>query len=158
MFFCKILQTFVSKKVRIMKNRRKFLKNSLIAAGAVALSGPLMAAGTAKKEGNINRFPGILYTEKDQGRWQGKAPSHVPQVKTEGNKVTLHTVHPMTKEHYIVRHTLVDSTGKVLGSKTFSPTDVQPISTFELPAGFHGKLYATSFCNKHDFWMKEFSV
>jgi superoxide reductase len=141
-----------------MKNRRKFLKNSLIAAGAVTLAGPLMAAVPGKKEGNTNRFPGILYTEKDQGRWQGKAPSHVPQVKTEGNKVTLHTVHPMTEEHYIVRHTLVDASGKVLGSKTFYPTDVQPISTFELPAGFHGKLYATSFCNKHDFWVKEFTV
>ena len=141
-----------------MKNRRNFLKKSLVAAGAVAISGPILAAGMTGEEKKTNRFPGILYTEQDQGRWNGKAPSHVPRVKTEGNKVTLHTIHPMTQEHYIVRHTLVDSKGKVLGSKTFYPTDVQPISTFELPAGFHGKLYATSFCNKHDFWIKEFTV
>ncbi len=141
-----------------MKNRRKFLKNSLIAAGAVSLAGPLMAAVPGSKEGKTDRFHGIIYTENDQGRWKGKAPSHVPQVKTEGNKVRLHTVHPMTPEHYIVRHTLVDKSGNVLGTKTFYPSDVQPISTFELPAGYHGKLYATSFCNKHDFWIKEFTV
>ena len=141
-----------------MKNRRNFLKSSLIAAGAVALSGPLMAAVPGKKGGKINHFPGILYTEQDQGRWQGKAPSHVPKVTVEVNKVKLHTIHPMTKGHYIVRHTLVDASGKVLGSKTFYPTDVQPISSFELPSGFHGKLYATSVCNKHDFWVKEFTV
>ena len=151
--------TFAGNKfTKAMKNRRNFLKSSLIAAGAVALSGPLMAAVPGKKGEKANHLPGILYTEQDQGRWQGKAPSHVPQVKLEGNKVHLHTIHPMTEEHYIVRHTLVDASGKVLGSKTFAPTDVQPISDFELPAGFHGKLFATSFCNKHDFWVKEFTV
>lgn len=141
-----------------MKNRRKFIRNSLITAGAVAFSGPLLAAATEPQKKTIHALPGIIYTEKDQGRWNGKAPSHVPQVKIEGNKIKLHTVHPMTTAHYIVRHTLVDASGKVLGSKTFYPTDVQPISEFELPAGFHGKLFATSFCNKHDFWIKEFTV
>ena len=139
-----------------MKNRRKFIRNSLIAAGAVAVSGPLLAGGIEKKK--INSFPGIIYTENDQGRWNGKAASHVPRVKKEGNKIKLHTVHPMTAAHYIVRHTLVDSSGKVLGSKTFRPTDTQAVSEFELPAGFHGKLFATSFCNKHDFWIKEFTA
>ena len=141
-----------------MKNRRKFLKNSLIAVGAVAFSGPLMAVNSGNMAGKTNRFPGVIYTNKDQGRWDGKAASHVPQVTVDGNKVKLHTIHPMSEKHYIVRHTLVDKSGKVLGSKTFFPTDIQPISNFELPAGFHGKFYATSFCNKHDFWVKEFTV
>lgn len=129
-----------------------------MAAGAVALSGPLLAVNPAYISGKTNHFPGIIYTNKDQGRWDGKAASHVPRITVDGSRVRLHTVHPMSEKHYIVRHTLVDKLGKVLGSKTFFPTDVQPISTFELPAGFHGKLYATSFCNKHDFWVKEFTV
>jgi len=160
LFLKGIIQTFAENEYTDwpMKNRRKFLKNSLIAAGAVALSGPLMAVTTGDKDEKTKPFPGIIYTEKEQGHWDGKAPSHVPKVTVEGNEVKLHTFHPMTQEHYIVRHTLVDESGKVLGSKTFYPTDVQPISTFELPSGFHGKLYATSFCNKHDFWMKEFTV
>ena len=141
-----------------MKNRRKFLKNSLIAAGAIAFSGPLMAVNPGNSGAKINRFPGVIYTDEDQGRWDGKAASHVPKVTVAGNKVQLHTVHPMSEKHYIVRHTLVDKSGKVLGSKTFFPADIQPISNFELPAGFRGKLYATSFCNKHDFWLKEFTV
>ncbi len=141
-----------------MKNRRKFIRNSLIAASAIAFSGPLMAVNSGNSGGKTNRFPGVIYTKKDQGRWDGKAASHVPQVTVAGIKVRLHTVHPMSEKHYIVRHTLVDESGGVLGSKTFFPTDVQPISNFELPTGFHGKLYATSFCNKHDFWINEFTV
>ncbi len=141
-----------------MKNRRKFLKNSLMAAGAIAFSGPLMAVTPGNMVEKTNRFPGVIYTDKEQGRWAGKAVSHVPQVTVAGNKVKLHTVHPMSEKHYIVRPPLVDRSGKVLGSKPFFPTDIQPISNFELPAGFHGKLYATSFCNKHDFWLKEFTV
>ena len=159
MFFRRKILTFAGNKSRdTMKDRRKFLKNSLIAAGAVAISGPLIAAAPGKKSTKTVRFPGIIYTSKDQGKWEGKAGSHVPKVTVEGNKVTLHTEHPMSEKHYIVRHTLVDASGKVLGSKTFYPTDEQAVSSYELPAGFHGKLYATSFCNKHDFWLKAFTV
>jgi len=100
----------------------------------------------------------VLFTQTKTRADGGGAASHVPQVTVAGNKVQLHTVHPMSEKHYIVRHTLVDNSGKVLGSKAFFPTDIQPFSDFELPAGFHGKLYASSFCNKHDFWLKAFTV
>jgi superoxide reductase len=59
--------------------------------------------------------------------------------------------------HYIVRHTVVLADGKVVGAKTFAPTD-KPVSSHALPAGYKGKVFATSFCNKHDFWVTEFTV
>ncbi len=140
-----------------MKNRRNFLKNSALLATGLAVSAPLLAKSESVNSKSPD-FPGIIFTQKEQGRWEGKAGSHVPVVTVKGNMLTMQTFHPMTEEHYIVRHTVVDKNGKLLGAKTFHPTDVRAISTIELPNGFHGKLYATSFCNKHDFWLKEFSV
>jgi superoxide reductase len=138
-----------------MNNRRNFLKKSVAAATGVLVAGPLLA-GT--KNMKSRKFLGIIYTEKDQGMWVGKADIHVPQVTVVGTKVTLLTNHPMTEPHYIVRHTLVNELGVVMGSKTFMPSDSKAISMHTLPPGFRGKLYATSFCNRHDFWVKEFTI
>ena len=138
-----------------MKTRRNFLKTTtLITAGAL-VSGKAVA-GNGKKR-SLNDFPGLIYTKENQGKWKNKAASHVPEVNVEGNKIKLVTNHGMSDVHYIVRHTLVDEKGNVLGAKTFYPDD-EPKSEFELPAGYKGKLYATSFCNKHDFWVNEFEV
>jgi superoxide reductase len=138
-----------------MKNRRNFIKTSAAAAAAVALSGKALA-GSGKKTAKLT-LPGLIYTEKNQGKWQNKAGSHLPEVTVNGNKVSMVTNHGMSEMHYIVRHTLVDENGIVLGAKTFYPSD-EPRSEFELPQGYTGTLYATSFCNKHDFWVKEFKV
>ncbi len=138
-----------------MKNRREFIKKGALLGSAIVVSAPLMA--NSDKSKGIE-MPGIIFTEKEQGKWDGKAGSHVPKVTVAGNKVSLVTEHGMNDSHYIVRHTLVDSAGKMLGAKTFFPSDEKAQSAFELPAGFKGKLYATSFCNKHDFWVKEFIV
>ncbi|MCF6357820.1 MAG: hypothetical protein L3J54_08430 [Draconibacterium sp.] len=140
-----------------MKNRREFLKRSALITSGLAISAPLLANSKSAKSKELN-VPGIIFTENSQGKWDGKAGSHVPIVSVDGNKVTLLTAHGMSASHYIVRHTLVDKTGKMIGSKTFSGDDLKAESTYELPAGFKGKLFATSFCNKHDFWVKEFSV
>ena len=139
-----------------MNSRRNFLMKSAIGVSSMFAVSPLLAAND--KIMNLNSFPGIIYTEKDQGKWKGKEAIHVPKTTVKGNQVTMITDHPMTEPHYIVRHTLVDDKGVVLGSKTFMPTDPKAISTHTLPEGFHGTLYATSFCNLHDFWLKEFSV
>ncbi|MCI5163158.1 MAG: desulfoferrodoxin, partial [Candidatus Electrothrix sp. AX5] len=100
---------------------------------------------------------GIVYTEKDQGQWEGKAGSHAPKVTVADGKVAVVTEHPMTEPHFIVRHTVVLADGKVIGGKTFSHTD-KPESSFDLPAGYKGKACATSFCNMHDLWVTEFTV
>ena len=144
-----------------MSNRRAFLKSSLaVAAGfAVGHISPVSAGSTCS-------YPkgGIVYTKKNPGKWSGKIKGHMPNVTVEGNKVTITTTHGMSEAHYIVRHTLVSKCGKVLGEKTFSPSDAEAKSVFELPditskyAWDTTKLYATSFCNKHDLWVAEFEV
>ncbi len=135
-----------------MTTRRNFLKGSAAIAAGMAVSGAgRVFAGSG--------FPaGIIYTRKNPGRWAKKVGSHVPKVSVKGRQVTILTAHPMSAQHYIVRHTLVAADGRVLGEKTFYPTDRQAMSTYKLPADAGKNFYATSFCNKHDFWLTEFSV
>ena len=142
-----------------MSNRRTFLKSSLAVAAGLAVGhvSPVSADTVS--------FPnGIVYTKNNPGKWSQKVNGHAPIVNVEGNKVTVTTTHVMTDEHYIVRHTIVSENGDVLGEKTFSPSDAEAKSVFEL-SGVSSKyvwdtttLYATSFCNKHDLWVTEFEA
>lgn len=68
------------------------------------------------------------------------------------------TPHRMTEIHFIVKHTLVTPEGKFIGEKTFANTDPAAESSYELPEGFKGTLWATSFCSLHDLWLTEFTV
>jgi superoxide reductase len=132
-----------------MQDRRDFLKTTAIPASLLAISSfPQLAAAADLK------FKNIIYTQEDPGRWEGKQGSHVPQVKVTGSKVAVVTKHAMSNEHFIVKHTLVLANGAYVGSKTFTPAD-KPESEYELPAGYKGKFYVTSFCNLHDFWLAE---
>lgn len=135
-----------------MSNRRTFLKGSFAAAVAAVLgTGSAYAADTPL-------FGSIVYTKDNPGRWAQKEGSHAPVITVEGNKVKVQTNHPMSEKHFIVRHTLVLADGSVLGSKNFAGTDPDAISQYDLPEGYTGGLYATSFCNLHDFWMSESKV
>jgi len=135
-----------------MTDRRDFLKTSAAAATILAL-------GTAGTSVAADRpvYSGIVYTSENPGQWAKKVASHAPQVTVDGDRVTIVTRHPMSATHYIVRHTLVLADGTVVGGTTFSPTD-KPESSYTLPAGYKGRVYATSFCNKHDFWLTETAV
>lgn len=156
-----------------MNERRNFLK--IVAAGpAGALLLPLfaetgantLAAETEEVAGLLGKLPqNVIFMQGKEGVWKGKAGSHVPiiQADKEGDtiKLSLQTKHPMSEKHYIVRHTVVNGLGEVLGAKTFQWTD-QPLSTYEikLPAG-SGKaseLFVTSFCNLHDLWLAQTSL
>jgi superoxide reductase len=135
-----------------MTGRRDFLKGFLVLGGtAVIGSGAQVQAATA--------FPiAVVYTKEAPGRWAGKEGSHAPKVMVEGRNVKVVTSHPMTEKHFIVKHTLLTPHGKVIGEKTFANTDAAAESSYELPAGFKGALWATSFCNLHDLWLTELSV
>ena len=134
-----------------MTSRRNFMALSVAAAAATLM--PVTNAEASKSP----KFPSnIVYTQKDPGVWDKKVGSHLPQVEVKGDQAVVQTLHPMTEKHYIVRHTLVDEGGNVVGAKTFSNTDKKAISRFKLPADSKGKtFYATSFCNKHDFWVNK---
>jgi len=137
-----------------MTNRRSFLQASLaLGVGALAArTAPVAAAQDSGLPGNI------IFTSANPGIWAGKEGSHAPQVTVEGRKVGVFTKHGMSEEHFIVRHTLVAADGTMLGARTFSPSEEEARSEHELPEGYSGKLYATSFCNKHDMWLTEFAV
>lgn len=142
-----------------MSDRRNFLK----AAAAVSVTGALGACTATGRNLAVSEpqglsLPaGIVYTKENPGKWAKKVGGHIPNVTVEGNKVTISTDHGMSKKHFIVRHTIVTADGEVLGEKTFSHDDDEPISSFEIDA--KGKqLYATSFCNKHDMWVTPFKV
>jgi superoxide reductase len=135
-----------------MKSRRNFLKTAVATSAGVAI------ASMPNAQAASGNYPGgIIYTSENPGIWEKKVKSHAPGVEVKDSKVTIFTNHGMTEKHYIVRHTLVTPEGDVVGEKTFSPNDEDAISHFELPSG-HKKLIATSFCNKHDLWVTEFSV
>lgn len=137
-----------------MTDRRRFIQTTLTVASGIAL-GQASTAFAASSDSSCSE--GIIYTARNPGKWANKVGGHIPQVSVQGNKVTITTEHGMSERHYIVRHTLVDAKGKVLGAKTFYPSD-EPVSSFDLPTGYTGKLQATSYCNKHDLWVAKFSV
>lgn len=133
-----------------MINRRYFLKGSFLAATGLVVLNPSKMFASDK-----NKFSGIVYTKDDPGKWSKKVKSHAPVATVDGKKVTVKTMHGMSEQHYIVRHTLVSKDGVVLAEKTLYPTD-KAVSVFEvekLPKSF----YVTSFCNKHDLWVSEYS-
>ena len=132
-----------------MSSRRRFLKTTLAVTAGLVLEGSKVIAGSGP-------FPtGVVYTEEDPGMWSEKVKSHAPQVTISGGQITIETKHGMSKDHYIVRHTLVTNDGKVVGFKVFTPED-KPVSSYEVSG--KGQYYATSFCNLHDFWVTQFNV
>ncbi len=137
-----------------MTDRRSFIQTVLTVASGMAIGQSITACAVPETS-----WPsGIIYTPKNPGQWAQKIAGHAPKVSVQGKKVTITTDHVMTEKHYIVRQTLVSSDGKVLGAETFYPEDEEAVSTFELSDGHTSKLYATSFCNKHDLWVVEFTV
>jgi superoxide reductase len=135
-----------------MKGRREFLKGSLVVASATIL-------GSAVPVQAASPFPvALIYTKEAPGRWAGKEGAHAPKVTAEGRNVKVVTPHPMTQKHFIVKHTLVTPEGKFIGEKTFANTDPSAESSYELPEGFRGTLWVTSFCNLHDLWLTEFTI
>jgi len=135
-----------------MYGRRDVLKTTAIAA-AVLGAGRVSSALAAPATPYLN----VVYTKDQPGKWAGKAASHAPEVTVKGSSVTVVTRHPMSAQHFIVRHTLVLEDGTAVGGTTFGPSDTAE-SSYVLPAGYKGKCSATSFCNQHDFWLTEFKV
>ena len=135
-----------------MTDRRLFLKTSAVAVSALALTS---ASSSSASEGCA--VPGVIYSKDTPGRWSQKVGSHAPVVTVNGDKIQVETKHPMSETHFIVRHTLVLADGTVVGEKTFTPRD-RPVSTYTLPKGYKGEVYATSFCNRHDFWLTKTAI
>lgn len=79
---------------------------------------------------------------------------HIPEVKVEGNKVTVQVgsvLHPMVEEHYIQFVYLVTKNGAQ--KKCLVPGE-QPIAEFALVDGDE-VIAAYEYCNLHGLWKKE---
>jgi superoxide reductase len=131
-------------------DRRSFLISSAAAAAVSTIS------GTAHAIGGGSQLPpkNLVFTQDNPGKWEAKKGSHLPKIELTGGKVKVSTKHSQSEDHYIVRHTLLLADGTEVGSTTFSPEE-KPVSEYELPAGYKGNLFATSFCNRHDLWLAE---
>lgn len=138
-----------------MNDRRDFIKCGILAGSALALTSVSNAVASSAP---ATAYSNIVYTKDNPGKWPEKVGSHLPSITVDGGSVTVFTKHGMAEKHFIVRHTLVLEDGTVVGAKVFNPTDKEAKSTYDLPAGYKGKLYATSFCNLHDFWLNETTV
>ncbi|MEJ2630717.1 MAG: desulfoferrodoxin family protein [Acidihalobacter sp.] len=135
-------------------NRRHFIALGGIAGAAAALP----AVGHAASMGGpYTQLPNLVFTAEDPGHWAALEKLHVPEVESMGGMLKVTTPHPMSEPHYIVSHTVVLEGGKFLGRKTFNWRD-KPVSEHKLPTGYKGKVYVTSTCNLHDFWVKEIGV
>ena len=134
-----------------MNERRDFLKASLVLTAGVAVG------SASRSSASAGAFPpGVIYTAENPGQWGSKVGSHAPVVGREGKTITVTTKHPMSEIHYIVRHSPVAEDGTVIGAITFAPDDKEAVSTYELFENAGSRVYATSFCNQHDFWLTEF--
>jgi superoxide reductase len=144
--------SIIERRFSMKKGRRDFMKGSLAAAAVAATGGAAHLQAATK-------FPaGLIYTKDAPGRWAGKEGTHAPKVTIEGKMVKIVTPHTMSEKHFIVKHTLLTPEGKFLGEKTFANTDTAAESSYQLPEGFKGSLWATSFCNLHDLWLTEFTA
>nr|VFJ65982.1 MAG: superoxide reductase [Candidatus Kentron sp. DK] len=143
--------------------RRDLIKLTLATATTGALLPAISSASPAAD--TVNPLAGsVFYTKDAQGRWEGKAASHAPEIKIEKNagaiSVTVATGHEMKGfEHYIIKHILLDKDYAFIGEKMFDPSkDVQAISKFSLDKDYSGPIYALSVCNKHDTWLRAGAV
>lgn len=140
--------------------RRDFIRLSVASAGA-SLAAPAIVFAAEEKP--VPPAADIYYTKENQGRWAGKAATHLPTIeisKTAGEtSVKIVTPHEMKGyEHYIVKHVLLDKDYKFINEHLFDPTkDSIAQSTFVLQ-NYSGPIYALSLCNKHDLWISSYVV
>uniref|UniRef100_UPI00405635AB desulfoferrodoxin family protein n=1 Tax=Candidatus Electronema sp. TaxID=2698783 RepID=UPI00405635AB len=135
-------------------DRRDLLKTAAASATIAAVGSAVSVFAADEAAVPALSAGSVYYTKEQPGHWKGKEGTHAPEVKVEGGKVSVVTQHPMTAEHFIVRHTVILADGTVLGAKNFTPTD-KPESSYDLPKDYKGKICATSFCNLHDLWVSE---
>ncbi len=131
--------------------RRDFIRTG-VAGGLLTGLAPLAGAGTDPLESPL--AGGVFYTAAHPGRWARKVGGHAPRITTAGGRVKVVTKHGMHGyKHYIVKHQLLDADFKLIGERMFDPDKDEAESEYALPAGYKGRIYALSLCNKHDLWV-----
>ncbi len=141
-------------------DRRHFFKAGVSGAAAAALLPRQLMAGDAP----AGMAGGVYYTAENPGRWAKKVSSHLPQLEKVAGADGSVSVKVVTKhgqhgyKHYIVKHQLLDADYRFLAETMFDPDKDEAESEHKLPAGYKGKVYALSLCNKHDLWLNGIEV
>jgi len=135
-----------------MQGRRDFLKSSAVIA-AVALAGERRRSQTAGK------FPpGLVYTKDAPGRWAGREGTHVPKAFAGREEPQGPEPHGMSEKHY-VKHTVLTTEGKLIGERTFAPTDHDRRILVSAARRVQGDASGSrASANIHDLWLTEFTV
>jgi superoxide reductase len=140
--------------------RRDLIRLGLTGVVAGAVLPQRLLAGEAPAD----MAGGVYYTADSPGRWSGKAGSHQPdlekKVGPDGSVVvTVTTNHDQNGYvHYIVKHQLLDGDYRFIAETMFDPNKDEPESSYTLPPGYKGMVYALSLCNKHDLWLNGMEV
>ncbi len=100
----------------------------------------------------------IYYTKDKPGRWADLADSHAPQVESDDGLIMVTTLHEMTMQHHIIKHTLFDGNMSLLGETLFDPqTKSAAVSQYQIK-DYKGVAYVVSMCNLHDCWVTRFMI
>lgn len=137
-------------------------RNLLQLAATGALAGIILPK-TSLADCSAAMAGGVYHTREAQGRWQGKANSHLPTatVIQESGGVTLrvvtaHGTHGYS--HYIIKHIILNKEYGFMAEKMFDPAkDKAPVSEFSL-GRYSGPIHLLSVCNKHDTWLNTITI
>jgi superoxide reductase len=139
-----------------MTTRRGVIAGAAALAAGGAYLGPARAAGLSTTDAVRMLAGKLIYSADAPGRWAGKEHGHVPLMRLEriADEVAVQIVtrHPMSSDHYIVKHMVLDQNFEILGETMFDFTFDYPQSHFRLK-GVSGRLFAVSLCNIHDSWL-----
>ena len=139
---------------------RRSLLRFTVAGAAVGIVAPrsVLAGSTTFNPLRAPMAGALYYTEDAPGRWSKKVDGHLPRFEREGNIIEVATGHEMNGfEHYIVKHQVFDQDFKLIAEKMFDPATDAPISRHDI-SGHGGRVYALSFCNKHDAWLNALDI
>lgn len=140
-----------------MITRRRILAGGAgLAAGGLYLGQVQAAAGLDTRDAVRLLAGKLVYSAQSPGRWAGKEPGHVPHMRVQRTddevQVQVVTRHPMSADHYIVKHMVLDAQFDILAETLFDYSFDYPQSHHRLK-GVSGRLFAVSLCNIHDSWL-----
>lgn len=140
----------------MLQSRRQFSRSAgaliiVLPAGCIIAGDDEVEVNEAWEERAAMLESNGIFTADSEGKWEGKAGSHVPVVTMNASgSVSLSTEHPMDPDHYITTHYVRNQDGIVIALYEYEPGD-SPQATFVLPPSTK-EILAYQYCNLHDAW------
>ncbi|MDH4263133.1 MAG: desulfoferrodoxin family protein [Spirochaetia bacterium] len=115
----------------------------------------ILAASCSKNSDQEPKF----YSKETPGKWDAQKETHIPVIEYDEGLSQVKVSVPVTPNpgHYIEVILLTDKNHKELAKKALGRSQLAE-ATFEVPLGYHGKLFVVSKCNLHDMWEAELKI